>query len=66
MQCIHTQLNHPPNIKKQLPKMIEKRLYGILRDHEEFNRAKPAYAQAPEKSGCKQKLEFQAENNSRK
>ena len=66
LQYIHTQSNHPPNIKKQLPKMIEKRLSGISRNQEEFDRAKPAYAQALEKSRYKQKLEFQTENSSRK
>ena len=66
LQYIHTQSNHPPNIKKQLPKMIEKRLSGISYNQEEFDRAKPAYAQALEKSGYKQKLEFQTENSSKR
>ena len=46
--------------------MIEKRLSGISCNPEEFDRAKLAYAQALEKSGYKQKLEFQTENSSRK
>ena len=66
LQYIHTQSNHPPNIKKQLPKMIEKRLSGISYNQEEFDRAKPAYAHALQKSGYKQKLEFQTENSSRR
>ena len=66
LQCIHTQSNYPPNIKKQLPKMIEKRLSGISCNQEELDRAKPTYAQALEKSGYKQKLGFQTENSSRK
>ena len=66
LQYIHTQSNHPPNIKKQLPKMIEKRLSGISYNQEKFDRAKPAYAQALEKSGYKQKLEFQTDNSSRR
>ena len=66
LQYIHTQSNHPPNIKKQLPKMIEKRLSGISCNQEEFDRAKPAYAQTLAKSGYKQKLEFQTKNSSRK
>ena len=63
---IHTQPNHSPNIKKHLFKMIEKRLSGISCNQEEFDRAKPAYSQALEKSGYKQKLEFQTKNSSRK
>ena len=46
--------------------MIEKILSGISCDQEEFDRAKPAYAQALEKNGYKQKLEFQTENSSRR
>ena len=46
--------------------MIEKRLSGISCNQEEFDRAKPAYAQALEKSAHKQKLEIQTENSSRK
>ena len=46
--------------------MMEKRLSGISCNQEEFDRAKPAYAQALEKSGNKQKLEFQTENSSKR
>ena len=58
LQYIHTQSNHPPNIKNHLPKMIEKRLSSILCNQEEFDGVKPAYAQALEKTEHKQKLEF--------
>ena len=43
--------------------MIEKRLSGISCNQEEFNRAKLAYAQAIDKTGYKQKLQFQTENS---
>ena len=66
LQYIHTQSHHSINIKKQLPKMIEKRLSGISCNQEDINRAKPADAQAPKKSGYKQKLDFQTENSSKK
>ena len=46
--------------------MIEKRLSGISYNQGEFDKAKPAYAQALEKSGYKQKLEFQTENSRRR
>ena len=46
--------------------MIEKKLSGISCDQEEFDRAIPAFAPALEKSGYKQKLEFQTKNSNRK
>ena len=39
LQYISTQSNHLPNIKKRLPKMIEKRLSGVSCNKEEFDRA---------------------------
>ena len=66
LQYIHKQSNHSPDIKKQLPKIIEKRLFGISYNLEEFDKAIPACAHALEKSGYKQKLEFATENSTRK
>ena len=63
LQYIHIQ---SPDIKKQLPKMIEKRLSGISCKQEDFDKAKPAYAHALQKSGYKQKLDFETENSTRK
>ena len=60
LQYIHNQSNHPPNIRKQLPTMIEKRLSSIAYDENEFNKAALAYNQALEKSGFKHSLVFQA------
>ena len=54
LRYIYTQSNHPPNIRKQLPTMIEKRLSSIACDENEFNKAAPAYNHALEKSGYKQ------------
>ena len=45
LQYIHTQSNHPPNTRKQLPTMIEKRLSSIACNENEFNIATPAYKQ---------------------
>ena len=60
LQCIHTQSNHPPNTRKQLPTMIEKKLSSTACDENEFTKAAPAYNQALEKSGYKHNLVFQA------
>ena len=42
-QYIHFSSNHPPNIKKQLPAMISKRLSQNSSDEEEFNKAISEY-----------------------
>ena len=55
---INAQSNHPPNIIKQLPKMITKRLSDISCDAEEFNKAKGAYEQALRSSGYDEKMEY--------
>ena len=60
LQYIHTQSNHPPNIRTQLPTMIEKRLSSIACDENKFNKAAPTYNQALEKNGYKHNLVFQA------
>ena len=60
LQYIHIQSNHPPNIRKQLPTMIKKRLSSIACDENKFNKAAPAYNQAFEKSSYKHNLVFQA------
>ena len=60
LRYIHTQSNYPPNIGKQLPTMIEKRLSNIACNKNEFYKAVPAYNQALEKSGYKHNLVLQA------
>ena len=48
--------NHPNNIKKELPVMVNKRLNDISCDIEEFNKVKNDYEDALRKSGFKNKL----------
>ena len=56
---IHVQSNHPPSIKKQIPISTEKRLSSISCNEAEFEKAKPLYQAALEKSGYKHKLTYQ-------
>ena len=56
---IHVQSNHPASIKKQLPLSTEKRLSSISCDEAEFNKAKPMYQAALDKSGYKHNLQYQ-------
>ena len=51
IQYINTQSNHPPNIIKQLPKTIEKRLSEHSSNEDIFNNAKPVYEKALKDAG---------------
>ena len=53
---IHKQSNHPPNILKELPKSINKRISDISCDEHVFNNAKETYEKALESSGFTEKL----------
>ena len=48
---IHKQSNHPPNILKELPKSINKRISDISCDENVFNNAKLTYEKALNNSG---------------
>ena len=43
--------NHPPNVKKALPRMIENRLISLSKDADTFDRHKTEYEDALKKSG---------------
>ena len=53
---IHRESNHPPNIKKELPEMIQSRLSHLSSDKTEFDKAKQDYETALSNSGFKEKL----------
>ena len=55
---IHVQSNHPPNIIKQIPAMISKRISNNSSDKTEFERAAPEYNKALADSGYREKLTF--------
>ena len=48
---IHKESNHPPNISKQLPKMIEDRISSISCNKEEFDKVKDCYNSGLKNSG---------------
>ena len=50
--------NHPPNIIRQLPKMVNRRISDISFDKEEFDKSKPLYQKALEDSGFRHRLEY--------
>ena len=57
---VNKKSNHPPNIIKQLPKMINRRLCDISYDQEEFNKSAPLYQKALDESGFSHRLEYEA------
>ena len=64
---IHVDSNHPPNIIKQLPISVEKRLLSLSSSEEVFNESKAYYQDALNKSGHKYVLQYKptVENNRR-
>ena len=59
---IHRQSNHPPNILKELPKSINKRISDISCDENVFNNAKETYEKALANSGFTEKLIYMQPN----
>ena len=55
---INAKSNHPPNIKKQLPKMISSWLSRNSYSLQEFDKTIPEYQLALEKSGYREKLTY--------
>ena len=65
---IHVDSDHPPNIIKQLPISIEKRLSSLSSSKEIFDQAKPYYQDALKKGGHNYILEYKeiTVNNNRR
>ena len=56
---INAQSDHPPSIKASLTKSISRRLSTISCDQATFDKSTKVYQEALQKSGFKEKLEFQ-------
>ena len=55
---VHSKSNHPPNIIRNIPEGINKRLSEISSDEDAFNEAAPLYQEALRKSGYAYNLKF--------
>ena len=62
LQYIHKESNHPSNIIKQIPLIVEKRLSSLSSNEKIFKEAAPDYEAALNKSGIKHKLSYRQEN----
>ena len=60
---IHKSSNHPPAIKKQLPKMIEDRLSRLSSNEEIFNSEKGLYEDALKIAGYSETLKYKKIDN---
>ena len=58
----HAESNHPPNIIKQIPKTIEKRLSQLSSNEYIFNESEPFYEDKLHQSGYQQKLKYNPVN----
>jgi hypothetical protein len=58
---VHTESNHPPNIIKNIPIGINKRLCEISYDQESFDIATPIYQRSITNSGYKHQLKYSNE-----
>ena len=56
---IHARSNHPPNITKNIPLAINKRLVELSSNEEAFENAKPPYQEALRKSGYQHELKYE-------
>ena len=55
---VHSKSNHPPNIIRNIPEAINKRLSEISSDEDAFNEAAPPYQEALRTSGYAYNLKF--------
>ena len=60
---INVKSNHPPNILRDLPSMINKRLSDLSCNEEEYEKAKPLYETALNESGYKTTLTYTKTTN---
>ena len=58
-QYVHRLSNHPPAVIKNIPANVNKRLSSISSSEQMFNKAKPLFQQAIEKSGYNYQLKFE-------
>ena len=63
IKYVHIQSNHPPTIKKNLPRNINNRLSRISSNAEAFDKAKPAYQTALREAGYGFDLKFDQSAN---
>ena len=59
---VHSKSNHPPNILKNIPLSVNKRLSNISANETVFEEAAKPYQEALDRSGYAHKLKFESPN----
>ena len=62
---VHRSSNHPPHIKKQLPKMIGSRISDLSENKEIFSSEAPVYNQALKMAGYDEELQYSQRQKAR-
>ena len=62
---IDSRSNHPPVVKKNLPKMIGKRISDLSSNAEIFEKEKPIYQEALKNAGFKEELKYEKTQKTR-
>ncbi|XP_067951745.1 uncharacterized protein [Watersipora subatra] len=66
IQYVHAQSNHPPNIIKNLPENVNKRLSRLSANKHIFEQSKTPYQQALNDSNYKYRLKYKPETTTKK
>ena len=62
IKYINKQSNHPPHVKKELPKMIEKRISSLSKIKEIFERSAKEYKETLNRCGYKNNMQYKKDN----
>ena len=66
LKYVHVDSNHPPHIKKQLPKMISQRLSELSSSKEIFDEVAPQYNKAVKKAGYTEEMLYEEPTTKKK
>ena len=66
VKYIDSHSNHPPHIKKELPKMIEKRITSLSKNRDIFERSAKEYSEVLKQCGYKDSIQYNKNTNRQK
>ena len=62
---VHSESNHPPAVKKQLPRMINQRISNLSCSETVFNSNKNQYQEALKNAGYNQEMKYEKKNDNK-
>ena len=66
VKYIDSHSNHPPHIKKELPKMIEKRITSLSKNRDIFERSAKEYSEVLKQCGYRDSIQYNKNTNRQK